>query len=312
MTPAAFAYRQFHNQPPGSPLDRWLTDLWAAVRAETRGRLQVRVCPQNDGVPGGDPQALQMLWAGEVEFATLMGGLLGTVAPVAEITGLPFAFSSHAQVFAAIDGALGDYVRRELLAKGIYAVPRACFENGFRHVSTSTKPIEGAGDLVGLRIRTPAGRLFVDFFESLGARPAVINLNRLHEALAGGTVEAQENPLAMIEVNRLYEVQTCLSLTGHMWSGFNLLANAERWRALPAGVQQVVERLAPHYAGLQREQTIALDAELPARLAGRGMRVNTADVTGLRAGLAAFYARWKRELGARAWALLEAEVGRRR
>lgn len=115
--------------------------MWAAVNAETGGRLDVKVCPQNDGLLGGDPEALQMLLAGEVEFYTLMGGLLGVVAPVAEITGLPFAFASHAQVFAAIDGDLGDYVRHDLLAKGIYAVPRACFENGFRHISTSTKPI---------------------------------------------------------------------------------------------------------------------------------------------------------------------------
>ena len=309
MTAPPFAHRQFHNQPPGSPLDRWLTEMWAAVNAETGGRLDVKVCPQNDGLLGGDPEALQMLLAGEVEFYTLMGGLLGVVAPVAEITGLPFAFASHAQVFAAIDGDLGDYVRHDLLAKGIYAVPRACFENGFRHISTSTKPIHTADDLVGLRIRTPAGRLFVDFFESLGARPTPINLNRLYDALRSGAVEAQENPLAMIEVNRLYEVQTYLSFTDHMWSGFNLLANAERWRALPADVQQVAERVAQRYAARQREETIVFNAALRARLADRGMIINAADRASIRARLGAFYVRWKREFGSKAWGLLEAQVG---
>lgn len=301
--------RQFHNQPSGSPFDRWLTELWAAVRAETGGTLDVKVCPQNDGIPGGDPQALQMLLAGEVEFYTLMGGLLGSVAPVAEITGLPFAFASHAQVFAAIDGGLGDYVREELLAKGIYALPRACFENGFRQISTSTKPIRTADDLVGLRIRTPAGRLFVDFFESLGAKPTPINLNRLYDALKDGTVEAQENPLAMIEVNRLYEVQTYLSFTDHMWSGFNLLANADRWRALTRDIQQLVERVAPRYAARQREETIAFNAALRTRLGERGMVVNDADRASIRARLGAFYTRWKREFGAKAWGLLEAHIG---
>ena len=309
MSPRVFTYRQFHNQPAGSPLDRWLTELWATVGRETGGALDVTVCPQNDGIPGGDPQALQMLLAGEVAFYTLMGGLLGGVAPVAEITGLPFAFESHAQVFAAIDGGLGDYVRQELLAKGIYAVPRACFENGFRHISTSTKPIRAADDLVGLRIRTPAGRLFVDFFESLGARPTPINLNRLYDALKAGAVEAQENPLAMIEVNRLYEVQTYLSFTDHMWSGFNLLANADRWLALPADVRQVVERGAPRSAARQREETMGFNAALRARLAERGMIVNAADRAGIRARLGAFYARWKREFGSKAWGLLEAQVG---
>ncbi|MBI4247386.1 MAG: TRAP transporter substrate-binding protein [Candidatus Rokubacteria bacterium] len=309
MSGSAFAYRQFHNQPAGSPLDRSLTELWATVRQETGGKLDVNVCPRNDGIPGGDPQALAMLRAGEVEFYVLMGGLLGAVAPVAEITGLPFAFASYARVFAAIDGALGDHIRQELLAKGIYAVPRACFDNGFRHITARARPIRTADDLVGLKIRTPAGRLFIDFFESLGARPAPINLNKLYDALKAGTVEAQENPLAMVEVNRLYEVQTYLSFTDHMWSGFNLLANADRWRALPADVREAVERVAPRYAARQREDNAAFNAALRTRLAERGMIVNEADRASIRARLGPFYARWKREFGAAAWGLLEADVG---
>lgn len=301
--------RQFHNQPPDSPLQRWLTALWDAVRADTGGRLDVSVCPRNDGIPGGDPEALRMLVAGEVEFYTLMGGLLGAVAPVAEITGVPFAFRSHAHVFEAMDGALGDCLRHELLAKGIHALPRACFENGFRQITTRARPIRTVDDLAGLRIRTPAGRLFVDFFETLGARPTAINLNRLYAALAAGDVEAQENPLVMVEVNRLYEVQTHLSLTGHMWSGFNLLANRAWWQALPADVRDVVERNAATYAALQRRETDATNHALVEGLAARGMIVNAADAGSFRRRLGGFYARWKREFGPAAWNLLEAHAG---
>lgn len=306
---AAFCYRQFHNQPAGGPLDRWLTALWGEVRNATAGRLDVRVCPQNDGIPGGDPQALEMLRAGAVEFYTLMGGLLGAVVPVAEITGLPYVFASPARAFAAMDGALGDHLRGGLLAEGIYAIPRACFDNGFRHITTRSRPIRAADDLVGLRIRTPAGRLFVDFFEFLGARPVPINLNRLHAALQAGTVEAQENPLAMVEVNRLHEVQTYLSFTDHMWSGFNLLANADRWRALPEDARAVVERLAPRYAARQREENGAFNLALRTRLPARGMIANDADRESIRARLGPFYARWRREFGATAWGLLEGHVG---
>jgi tripartite ATP-independent transporter DctP family solute receptor len=303
------ALRQFHNQPPGSPLDRWLRALWAAVAAETAGRLAVSVHAQNAGVPGGDPEALQMLLRGDVHFYTLMGGLLGAVAPVAEIQNVPFAFRGHAQVFAAMDGPLGDFVRTEAATRGIHMVPRACFENGFRHITSRGRPIRDVADLEGLRIRTPHGRLFVDFFETLGARPVAVNLNRLYDALADGSVDAQENPLVMVEVNRLFEVQTHLSLTAHMWSGFNLLGHLETWRALPEDVRETIERIAPHYAGLQRRETEADNAALVATLAGRGMRVTIADTTAMRAGLGAFYARWKRELGPRAWDLLEAATG---
>jgi tripartite ATP-independent transporter DctP family solute receptor len=301
--------RQFHNQPAGSPLDRWLRALWAAVDGETGGRVRVTVHPQNDGVAGGDPEALQMLLRGEVHFYTLVGGLLGAVAPAAEIQNVPFAFRSQADVFAAMDGPLGDLLGAALAPRGIHLVPRACFENGFRHITTRGRAVRDAADLHGLRIRTPSGRIFVDFFESLGARPVAINLNRLHTALAQELVDAQENPLVMVEVNRLYEVQTHLSLTGHMWSGFNLLAHLETWRALPEDARRSIERIAPAYAALQRRETDAQNAALVGTLAARGMHVNTADTTAMRAGLGPFYARWKREFGASAWALLEATRG---
>lgn len=250
-----------------------------------------------------------MLLAGAIQFYTLMGGLLGAVAPVAEIQGVPFAFKSHAQVFAAMDGELGDYLRGELAAKGIHALPRATFENGFRQISTMTWPVRTADDLAGLRIRTPAGRLFIDFFEALGAKPTAINLNRLYTALRDGVVDAQENPLVMVEVNRLYEVQRYVSITNHMWSGFNLLANLEAWRALPHDIRVVIERTAADYARRQRQDTDARNAALLTGLARRGLIVNQADTESFRRRLGPFYARWRNTFGAKAWSLLEARVG---
>jgi len=301
--------RHFHNQPADSPLDRWLGALWREVRALTDGRLDVRVCPEHDGIPGGDPEALTMLLAGEVEFGTFMGGLLGRVAPTCEVTGLPFVFDTEGDVHRALAGPLAAYLGQELAARGLRLIPGACFENGFRHISTATRPIRTGDDLVDLRIRTPAGRMFVDFFETLGARPVPVNLNRLYAALRDGTVEAQENPLVMVEVHRLWEVQTFLSLTGHMWSGFHLVANVERWEALPGEARRVVEAVARRVAAAQRRETVRANAALATGLAARGLVVNTADTTGMRRRLGGFYARWRRELGARAWALLEAVVG---
>ena len=310
MTSSPLRYVQYHNQPADSPLHRTLTAMWTAVSEETAGRFDVDTCPQNNGIAGGDPVALELLVAGEIHFFTLMGGLLGAVAPVAEIQGVPFAFRGHADVFAAMDGALGDYVRAALADKGIHALPRATFENGFRQITTRSRPIRTADDLVGLTIRTPAGRLFLDLFETLGARPKAINLNRLHDALRTGEVEAQENPLVVTEFNRLYEVQRYVSVTNHMWSGFNLLAHRGAWRAIPGDVRAVIERVATRYAALQRRETDELNTALVDRLRARGMVFNTADTASFRRGLGPFYARWKEIFGRQAWALLEAHAGK--
>ena len=187
--------------------------------------LTISVHAQNDGIPGSDPAALRMLMAGELEFMTLMGGILGQEVPVAEIQGLPFAFSTHDEVHAAMRGALGDCIRSEMAAKGIYGFRDGVLENGFRHIVSVERPVTHAADLVGYRMRIPAGRLFEDLFRSLGAQPVVVNISELYAALAERKVDGQENPLIVTEVNRLYEVCRYVSLTGHMWSGFNLIAN---------------------------------------------------------------------------------------
>ena len=310
-TPTVVAARQFHNQPVQSHQHQFLTDLWAQVAKETGGRLQVATYPQNDNLPGSDPGALELLQSGELEFFTLMGGILGRKVPVAEIQGMPFAFTSHAQVHRANDGALGEYLGRECAAKGIYRFQYGLLENGFRQISTVDKPVFIAEDLRGMRMRVPDGQMFRDVFTALEAQPVTINIRELYAALKSRQVDGQENPLVITEVNRLYEVTKYVSTTNHMWSGFNLLANLKFWNSLPGDVQEIVQRNVRTYVAMQRAYTDDLNRQLGDKLAARGMIFNTADVSTFRAKLGGgFYQRWKNEFGAAAWSLLEAEVGK--
>jgi len=82
---ADFKLRQFHNQPADSPLHKRLVEMWAAVKAETDGRVDVATFADNDQLPGSDPAALKMLVDGELDFFTLNGGLIGTVVPLSLI-----------------------------------------------------------------------------------------------------------------------------------------------------------------------------------------------------------------------------------
>jgi TRAP-type C4-dicarboxylate transport system substrate-binding protein len=167
-------------------------------------------------------------------------------------------------------------------------------------------------DLAGYRMRIPAGRMFEDLFRTLGAAPVVVNIRELYAALKEGRVDGQENPLAIIEVNRLYEVSRYVSLTGHMWSGFNLIGNRAFWNRLPPDVQEIVNRSVARHAARQRAYTEQFNRGLEAKLAAeRGMVFNRADTAGFRKVLATdFYTRWRREFGSTAWRLLEASVGR--
>jgi tripartite ATP-independent transporter DctP family solute receptor len=266
---------------------------------------------QNGGVAGSDPGALALLVAGELEFMTLMGGIIGRVVPLAEIQGLPFAFADHAQVHGAMRGPLGDRIRGEMAAKGIHGFRHGVLENGFRHIASVERPVRSAADLAGYRMRIPAGRMFDEAFRALGAKPVVVNIDELYGALAERTVDGQENPLVVTEVNRLYEVCRYMSLTGHMWSGFNLIGNLAFWRDLPTDVQEIVDRAVATHVERQRVYTDGFNRELATTLESkRGMTFNTADAASFRAALSGdFYRRWRSEFGPTAWRLLEDAVG---
>ena len=298
--------RQFHNQPEASHTHGFLVALWDEVAQRTDGALKISVHAQNGGIPGSDPAALEMLVLGELELMALMGGILGQVVPMAEIQGLPFAFSDHEEVHAAMRGELGDHIRAEMAAKRMHGFRDGVLENGFRHIVSIDRPVTRAEDLIGYRMRIPAGRIFEDFFRSLGAVPVVVNIRELYTALAERRVDGQENPLVVTEVNRLYEVCRYVSLTGHMWSGFNLIANLRFWRSLPEDVQDIVNRAVAAHVARQRAYTDAENRALEARLASqRKMIFNRADVGSFRAALAGgFYRRWRSELGESVWSLL--------
>jgi tripartite ATP-independent transporter DctP family solute receptor len=309
--PAAdFELRNFHNQPADSPQHKRLLEMWKAVEEETRGRVHVQVFPDNNRTPGSDPAVFKMLVNGELDFFNLNGGIIGTLVPPVNVQGIPFAFRTQPQVYRALDGDLGEYLAQEMRAKGVYAVPRGCFENGFRQISCATKPIRTAADLQGLKMRTPDAPIYIECWRALGATPVIANFDKLYETLKTRAADAQDNPLNVVELLRLYEVQKYESMTSHMWSGFNLIANLRVWERLPGDVQTVIQRNAAKYAALQRADNEALNHALRTRLADRGMIFNEVDPASFKAMLGGYYARWKQEIGQRTWTLLEQHVGK--
>jgi tripartite ATP-independent transporter DctP family solute receptor len=306
---AEFEYKYASNVPISHPLNVRMVQMWHAVELETKGRLKVAIFPNNQ--LGGDPAMLTQLRSGALQFFTLDGGILQSVVPVAAIQGVGFAFKDSADAFAAMDGPLGGYVRKEIEAKGLAVLPKM-WENGMRQISASTHAIKTANDLAAFKIRTPPGRLWVDLFHSLGASPTPIAFAEVYTALQNHTVDGQENPYAIVDTAKLYEVQKYLSVTNHMWSAYWLLGNQDAWKALPPDVQAVVQRNAAKYAVLQRRDTALLNASLADKLGRRGMQINAAETASFRGKLrdAKFYDRWKAEFGATAWDLLEAHSGK--
>jgi len=307
---ADYNFKQYHNQAATGTLQKNLLAMWDTIKAETNGRVEATVYPENNKIPGGDPDAFKMLLAGEIEFYTLMGGTIGLVVPVAEVQQMPFAFKTAAEAHKAIDGPLGKYIGEEMAAKGMHLMQIAGFDNGMRQLTPVNKPITKPEDLAGMKVRVPPGQMIFDTFQAFGAQPITTPANQIYDTLKSGRADAQENPLAILEGFKLYEVVKYVSLTNHMWSGYNLMAHLPTWQRLPADIQAVIERNAAKYVRAQREDQGKLNADLRRSLAARGLTFNEVDQAAFRAKLPRFYADWKGKLGSKCWTLLEAEVGR--
>jgi tripartite ATP-independent transporter DctP family solute receptor len=306
---AELRFSQYHNQIADSPLHRRLTQLWDAVREESGGRVETRIFPENNKNPGSDPAVLKLLVSGEVQFFTLMGGILGNIVPAASIQQVPFAFRSAEHAHKAMDGPLGAYLRQEMTTKGIVGFPVGAFDNGMRQIGGRTRSVRVPADFAGLKLRVPDGRMFDDMARALGAVPVTVNSSGIHGALAAGTVDAQENPLAYMEFFKHYEVMKYISMTNHMWSGFNMLANQAEWNRIPMDIRAGIDRNVARAVRLQREDQQKANNAARTSLAGHGVAFNEVETAAFRAQLSGLYAAWKKTLGTNAWSLLEAETG---
>jgi TRAP-type transport system periplasmic protein len=306
---ADFTYKYANNLPISHPMNKRALEAADKIREETGGRFELQVYPSSQ--LGSDTDTLGQIRSGAVEFFTLSGLILSTFVPAAAINGVGFAFKDYDSVWKAMDGKVGDYVRGEVAkSKTIFAFDKI-WDNGFRQITTSSKPITTPDDLVNFKIRVPAAPLWTSMFKAFGAAPTTINFNEVYSALQSKIVDGQENPLAVISTAKLFEVQKYCSLTNHMWDGYWFLANVETWKALPTDIQAIVSKHINTAGVAERADVAALTTNLRTDLTARGMVFNEVDAAAFKAKLksANFYADWKAKFGGAAWGLLEESVG---
>jgi tripartite ATP-independent transporter DctP family solute receptor len=305
---AEFNYKYANNLPATHPMNLRAKEFADRIEKESNGRVVFQIFPSNQ--LGSDTDMLSQVRSGAIEFFTLSGLILSTLVPVASINGIGFAFSDYDAVWKAMDGDLGAHVRGEIGKSGLVAMDRI-WDNGFRQITTSTKPIATPADLKGFKIRVPVSPLWTSMFKAFDASPASINFAEVYSALQTKIVEGQENPLAVISTAKLYEVQKYCSMTNHMWDGFWMLANKRAWDKLPPDLQAIVARNWNAAAIAERADTAKLNANLQADLAKQGLVFNQPKPDEFRDTLrkAGFYAEWKGKYGAEAWALLEKVSG---
>src|ERR1700736_4416267 len=307
--PSEVTYKYANNLPDSHPMNARAKEMAAAIKSETNGRFDLQVFPNNQ--LGSDTDMLSQIRSGGIEFFTLSGLILATLVPAASINGIGFAFPDYDTVWKAMDGDLGAYIRGEITQAGLGVMDKI-WDNGFRQITSSTKPINGPDDLKGFKIRVPVSPLWTSMFKAFDAAPASINFSEVYSALQTKIAEGQETPLAIISPAKLYEVHRFCSLTNHMWDGFWFLANRRAWEKLPEDVRTIVAKNINAAWVNERADVAKLNAGLRQELAGKGLIFNQPEIATFREKLrsAGFYAEWKGKYGDEAWALLEKSVGK--
>lgn len=221
------------------------------VEDKTKGTVQIDYL--SNGVLGGDAQVVQQIVAGTTDINVTDLGLFSSYDKKLSALSLPFLYSSLEQAWKVMDSQIGQDLANGLIAKGIH--PLAYWENGFRDLTTKSKLVKTAGDLNGLKIRTPQIPASLQLWKTLGSNPTPMDLGQVYMGLSQGVVEGQENPLEIINNNKLYEVEKYLILTHHVYSPTILVMSEQSWSKLNPDQQKMVVEAAKDVAKIHRQNT---------------------------------------------------------
>ena len=291
------------------PLNIRLNEAAKRVREESGGRIDLEVFPSAQ--LGGDVDVLSQTLNGAVTFQMIGPTTAAGRAPLGALHGIGFAFKDYNQVWAAMDGDVGDVERQALDKAGYYTFPRY-FDNGFRQLTTSTRQIRNVDDLKNLKIRVPSAPLWVSLWKSLGASPASLDLGEVYSALQTRIVGGQENALQLIETGKFYEVQKYCSLTNHMWDGWAILCGKNTWGKVPDSLKEVVSKNFEQAVLEERKDIASSTDATKARLTKLGVTFTDPDRASFKRALSAssYYKGWHEKFGDQAWAALEKYCGK--
>lgn len=308
---AEFTYKLGHNNATTHPQHLRLLEAAKKIADQSGGRLLVEIYPNSQ--LGSDPQMLAQLRSGALELAHMGDIIIGNLVPVASLAALPFAFPDSAALWAAMDGALGKYIHAEIEKKlGVHVFDKG-WDGGVRHFFTSQKAVRTAVDVKGMKFRVPSGALAVSLFKGLGASPTTVPSAEVYTALQTRLVDGAEGPLVTIEGSKYYEATKYISLTGHMHTPFEMLANGAAWARLPQDLQAILARNMDAAALLQRADIANGDGKLLEILKERGQTIIEPDRASFRDTLrqAGMYAQWREAYGgAEPFGLLERTAGK--
>lgn len=236
------------------------------------GRIILKVFPNEQ--LGKEVELIRSIMTGIADM-TITAGTLQNWTDIVAFSDMPFIFRDSVHMIKLADGPLGKEMEQRILEEtGIRII--TYFERGPRHL-TSNRPVVYPDDLNGLILRIPNVPSYNAAWSALGANPTPMAMSEVFTSLQQGTVEAQENPLAMISSTNLYEVQDYVNLTAHVLSWAYVVMGDKQYRAMPPELQEIFTEAARDMQHYEHQLFLENETRLRNDLENKGMKFIDAD-----------------------------------
>ncbi len=245
-----------------------------AKRANAKLGDKAKVIVFGSSQLGGDKELLQKLKLGTIDFA-LPSTVMSTESDLFGVFEMPYLVKDREHMKRIEKEIFWSQLAPTVEAKGLKVL--AVWENGYRHITNSKRPIRTPEDLQGIKLRVPEGKWRVRMFQAYGANPSPMKLSEVFVALQTGVMDGQENPFTQIHSSKFQEVQKYLSLTGHVYTPAYITAGKKRWDSLPADVRKILEDTAKETQAFVYASAEKFDNELLDKMKAAGMQVNEVD-----------------------------------
>ncbi|MDO5528191.1 MAG: TRAP transporter substrate-binding protein [Paracoccus sp. (in: a-proteobacteria)] len=249
---------------------------------------------------GDDLTSAQALRSGTLEMVITSTSPLVGIEPALGVFDLPFLFANEAEADAVLDGPFGEMISEKMAENGL--VNLSFWENGFRNLTNSVRPVASLSDFEGLRVRVMQNNIFLDTFQALGTNAMPMAFGEVFTALETGAIDAQENPYVTIDTSQFYEVQDYLSATRHAYTPFMVLYSKPMFDSYSEEEQQILRDCAMEGQTVQREVSRELSDTALAHVQEEGgmefNEISEENLAEIRERVAPVYDRHKEEIGA--------------
>ena len=277
--------------PDTHPYNLGLNKMGDLIKEKTNGAVTLDVFGNSQ--LGSERDLIEGLQIGSVQVTCISTAPLAGFTDMFLVFDLPFIFETTEQARAVMDSEVGEQILHSVDEQGLVGL--AWFENGFRNVTNNVKPVTVPDDLKGIKIRTMENPIHMAAFKIMGADPTPMAMGDVFTALQQGTIDAEENPVPIVETNKFYEVQKYISMTGHIFSPAPVFIAKDYYDAMPEEYQTAIQEAATEAAPYQREQIDEQEATGVETLKENGMEVNDVDKTPFKEATAPIYDEYVKE-----------------